>query len=112
MTQTTTELEALLMQCLAKEPHDRPESAEELAESLDQLLAAYPPDLGKDAAKSTGTHAATAPASGPRAVAEQAPAVVTSSPSAPTAHGLHPSAAKSAVAQRRQFSKRAITGRR
>ena len=57
-------------------------------------------DLGKDAAKATGTHAATAPASGPRAAAEHAPAVVTSSPSAPTAHGLHPSAAKSAVEPR------------
>ena len=94
------ELEALLLQCLAKDPHDRPESADELAESLDQLLAAYPVDPGKDAAKATGTHAATAPASGPRATAEQAPVVVTSSPSAPTAHSLHPSAAKSAVEPR------------
>jgi serine/threonine-protein kinase len=36
--------EAMIMQCLAKEPAERPTSAEEIAEALDQLLAAYPDD--------------------------------------------------------------------
>lgn len=38
------QLEALIMQCLAKEPVERPTSAEEIAESLDQILAAHPDD--------------------------------------------------------------------
>ncbi len=36
------ELEALVLQCLAKSPDDRPQSAEEIADTLESLLARHP----------------------------------------------------------------------
>lgn len=37
-----SELESLVLRCLAKQPEDRPDTADEIAETLDQLLATYP----------------------------------------------------------------------
>ena len=58
------QLEALIMQCLAKEPAERPTSAEEIAESLDQILAAHPDDPKQSAELPVSGGLKTVPASG------------------------------------------------
>ncbi|HNN97264.1 MAG TPA: hypothetical protein PKI03_33575, partial [Pseudomonadota bacterium] len=83
------ELEALVMSCLAKEPDSRPETAEVIAEALDQLLAIYPDenlrsgeisvarstDQLASAAASGGSASAALPAGGVARTVQRLPAV-------------------------------------
>ena len=64
-----SDLEALILRCLAKSPEDRPNSAEEIADELDSLLAQHLDDRSDEVAASSSGPAKSStppPSSGPK----------------------------------------------
>ncbi|MBL9008101.1 MAG: protein kinase [Myxococcales bacterium] len=84
------DLESLVLRCLAKDPEDRPESAEHIAESLEQLLSAFPDEnlrSGEISIARSGDPAASSSPSSAPAVAPVPGGVARTVPRLPAPRG-------------------------